>query len=190
MARDLTSGMVAAATAQQVAPIFIGFLDFDSGPVRVWTGVDDLSWDSETWTGAGDLLGLEPAEETTALVAAGAVLSMSGIPSELLSIALQEDYQERPATVWLAALDQSTSPPTLIADPYELLGARMDTMDISEGGAFCTIAMGVENRLIDGETARQGRLTSEDQKRRFPGDTGCDFVIGLQDREIVWGGGG
>ena len=63
----------------------------------------------------------------------------------------------------------------------------MDQMTIAEGPETSTIALSVESRLIDLERIRTRRYTSEDQKRRFPGDLGLDFVNSIQDKELFWG---
>ena len=37
--------------------------EFDSGTIRLWSGLGDASIDSETYTGAGDLLSISNVEE-------------------------------------------------------------------------------------------------------------------------------
>lgn len=181
--RDLTSGMVTEVTAERLDPILLAHFAFDSGDVRMWTGVGTLTWDSETWLGGGDLIGVDPAEETADLAAAGASFTLSGVPSSLIATALAEDYQERPATMWLACLDGTGA---VVADPYALLAARMDVMVIDEGPDTSAITIRVENRLIDLEVARERHYTSADQQEAFAGDTLFDMVPALQDAEIIW----
>lgn len=187
MSRGLTSGMTTAVTAERLEPIILAEADFDSGAVRVWSGIGDLSWDSKTWTGVGDLGSVAFAAETGSLVATSAVLTLSGIPSSLIAIALAEDYQERPANIWFGALDTDGS---VIADPEEIHGGRMDVMTIDEDADTATVSVSVESNLIHLEVPKQRNYTPEDQKEEFSGDTGFDQVAALQDAEIVWGNGG
>ena len=205
-------------TAQQAEfdgnPTFVVLIEaqFDSGTVRLWNGYGDLSWDSETWLGGGELLGIEPIEETTGIEAKGVVVSLSGIPSGLLSIALQEDYQGRPAIIRVGSLytvvatdataptvdlnfagaqyifpDVSAAEGDMVASPLQVFRGRMDTMPIAENGQTATITVNVESRLMRLKTALTRRYTHEDQQRDYPGDLFFAFVTGLQNKTLDWG---
>jgi hypothetical protein len=184
MARDLTAGMVTEVASTTVRPIVLVKLEFDSGAVRVWNGIGDLSWNAQTWTGVGDLGGVSPVEEAGDLKASGVRFQLSGIPAALISTALSEDYQDRPARMWLGMLDENLN---IVADPYPIFRGRMDVMDIQEGGETATIGVTAENVLASLERARETRYTAEDQKLEFPGDKGLDFVPSLQEAVITWG---
>jgi hypothetical protein len=111
--------------------------------------------------------------------------SLSGIPSEMISISLSQVEHNRPATVWLGALDLSTG--ALIADPYQLFTGFTDVPTIEEGGDTSTITLTAENKLIDLDRARTRRYTTEDQQIDDPTDLGFEFVPSLQDATVVWG---
>jgi hypothetical protein len=172
------------ATAQVVRPIILVKAEFDSADVLMWSGTGDLDWDGQTWIGTGQLLRVDAVEESVEMKAVGTTVTLSGIPSDLLSLALQEDYPGRPLTVYLGAFNDSDE---VIASPVILFKGRMDVMTISEGGDTSSIEVTVENRLIDFERPRERRYTSEDQKIDFPNDKGFEFVSTIQDKEIVWG---
>jgi len=184
MARQLTTALEAATLAPVVRPALLVGLDFASGPLRLWSGIGKLTWAGNDYLGAGQLLAVAPATETQGLSAEGATLALSGIPAELLSIALAEAYQGRSAKVWLAAFDLSGA---LVADPYLIFDGRMDVMTIDEAGETSTISVTAESRLIDLERPRERRYTDEDQRIEYPDDAGCEFVAGLADAEITWG---
>ena len=57
--------------------------------LRLWTGAGELAWNGQTFTGAGSLLGISPIEETGEVRAVGFAVKLSGLPSEILSLALQ-----------------------------------------------------------------------------------------------------
>ena len=187
MTRPLTTAMANAFTGDAFAPAIFVELEFDSTPAMVWSGIGDLTWDSKTWSGLGELGGVDVAEETTGITAAGAVFTLSGVPSEYIALALSEDYQERPASMWLGAFDLSVDPPTLIADPTKLFGGRMDVMTPDIGPEESTIAISAENRYVDFEVPKISRYTPEDQKAKYPGDTSCNMVGPLQDSNVIWG---
>lgn len=184
MSRSLTAGMVTEVTASVLEPIILMSGEFDSGDVNLWSGVGSIVWDGITFTGAGSLLGVKEIRESQTLEAVNVDIQLSGLPSSLVAVALTEDYQNRPVTMWIAALDGTGA---IIADPYKIYRGRMDVLEIEEGAETATLTMHTENRLVDLQRTRERRFTPEDQKAVYPDDTGLDGVSSLQDRAIVWG---
>lgn len=157
-------------------------LFFDSGTVRFWNGVGDLTFNTNTYTGTGQLLSVSQIEESAEIGAKGVSLTLSGISSTILSYALNENYQYRNINIHVGSISAG------VADSYQIFSGRMDVMTIEEMGETCNVSLTAENRLIDLERPRVRRYTSEDQKSLFPGDKGFDFVNSLQEAEIQWGG--
>jgi hypothetical protein len=185
MARSLTAGMVTEVTAESLQPILLVKLAFDSGDLNLHTGVGDLVFSGDTYTGLGDLLSFSRIEETDSLKAVGLTGALSGIPSSVISLALAEDYMGRAATVWFGVLDSSGA---LVANPVQIFAGLIDSMPIEDAGETATIAIQAENRLVRLEESRSRRYTVEDQAIDHPDDLGLDFVVALNDgREIVWG---
>lgn len=187
--RGLTANVVTEVTktgADVIYPIFAGKFEFGSGDVRLWEGIGDLTLAGEVYTGASDLVGVSEILETDRVEAAGIKVTLSGVPSSLLAIALDEDYQERAATIWVGFLDSAGA---IVADEVVLFAGRMDVMAIREGADTSTIEVALESYLIDGDRARERHLTPEDQKLDYPSDTGFDQVASLQDAQVIWGKG-
>lgn len=185
MARSLTAGMVTEVTAASLQPILLVKLAFDSADLNLWTGIGDLSFGGDTYTGAGDLLTFSRIEESDDLKAVGLTGTLSGIPSSLIAIALAEDYMGRAVTVWFGALDSAGA---LVTSPFKVFAGLIDTMPVEDGGETATIQVTAENRLARLEESRARRYTPEDQAIDYPDDKGLDFVVALNDgREIVWG---
>lgn len=180
MSRDLTSTVLNALDDAVVYPFFAVDIDFASGPLYVWSGNGDLTIGPKTYLGAGQLMNISSVEETTEIEAKGATITMSGIPSTFLALALTEPYQGRECRIYFGM----TSTPS---DYVEVFAGELDQMNISEEANTCTIAVTVENVLIRLERPVVRRFTSEDQKSRFPTDRGLEFVTALQDKEIFWG---
>lgn len=190
-ARDLTAGMTTEVQAATVHPILLYEGEFADPAteattyLRLWTGYGDLSWDGNTWTGAGHLLGLSPLGENTELRAEGFSVSLSGMTTEAVSRALQEVRQGKPGRIWIGALNSSG---TVIADPYELQEGKFDIATIDDpGDAPCVIEAVYEGELIDIDRARERRWTHEDQQLDYPGDQGFEQVPQLQDMVLTWG---
>jgi hypothetical protein len=185
MARDLNSGLANAIVENVVAPAFFFKAEFDGGDLLAWSGYGDITFGGDTYLGVGDFGGVDKVIETADVRANGSVFTLSGIPSALLAVALTEDYQGRPCTLYLGALNLTSG--AIIGTPYPILSGRMDVMGIEEGGDEGTITLTVENRLIDLFRARERRYTHEDQQIDYAGDLGLEYVAGLQEKPINWG---
>lgn len=180
MSRTITTSLLNALDDPVVYPFLAIDVDFSSGPLYVWSGIGNLTIGSKTYLGAGQLLNISSVEETTEIEAKGATITMSGIPSDFLALALTEPYQGRACRIYFGM----TSAPS---DYVEVFSGELDQMNISEEANTSTIAVTVENVLIRLERPVVRRFTNEDQKSRFPSDRGLEFVASLQDKEIFWG---
>lgn len=183
MARDLTAGVI---TQLQAASVEVGVLfegEFASGWVRLWSGVGTLSWDGKSWSGVGTLLGISGIDETNEIRASGLTVSLSGVPSDLLSAALGDARSGKTGRVYLAFFSSGS----IVADPILQFEGRLDVPAIEDGPDTATISISYESELIDLERARERRYTPEDQAIDFPGDLGFDYVAALQDAQITWG---
>ena len=206
MSRDLSTDTIQSISADVVYPFFAVELQFDGANIlRMWTGQGTLVLDDGSqWVGLGQLLDISTIEETSEMAVKGATLTLSGVPSEVLSLALTQPYQGRVAKIYfgtflLGSLLQESSSFILLQDGSkinletsstnfnELFSGYMDQMNIQEGAETSTIELMVENKLIDLERARVARFTSGYQKSVYPGDLGCDFIEDLQDKKISWG---
>ena len=183
MARDLTAGIIAQlqAASVEVGVLFEG--EFASGWVRLWSGVGTLSWDGKSWSGVGTLLGISGIDETNEIRASGLTVSLSGVPSDLLSAALGDARSGKTGRVYLAFFSGGS----IVADPILQFEGRLDVPAIEDGPDTATISISYESELIDLERARERRYTPEDQAIDFPGDLGFDYVAALQDAQITWG---
>mgnify|MGYP003625095165 FL=1 len=184
MSRVLSNAMKEMAVAKVVRPIFLVHMVFDSSQLNIWSGIGDLSFDSVTYTGLGDLLSISEIKETSDISATGISVSLSGVKTSLIAVAKDQDYQGRELTVRLGAFNESGS---LIADPVIIFSGFMDTMTIAEAGAYSSITIAVENKLVAFERAKVRRYTAEDQKIEYPADKGFEFVTSIVQKEIFWG---
>jgi len=183
MSRELPTNLEANLDDSVIYPFFAVDMLFDGNPIRSWTGIGDITYGGNTYTGTGNLLNFSSVEETTEISVKGATISLSGIPSELLSLALSTPYQGRACNIYFGMIDKTLSEYNFT----QIFSGYMDQMNIEEGPETCGIELKVENKLIDLERARVARFTSGYQKSKFPSDLGLDFVESLQDRPISWG---
>jgi len=205
MSRDVTQTTLNLLDDSVIYPFFAVELLFDGEEVlRLWTGQGTLVYQGVSWFGTGNLLQIDTIEETSEIAAKGATVTLSGVPSEVLSLALSEPYQGRQAKIYLGTFSkgqllQEDSAYILLQDGgkitledrktdlTEVFAGYMDQMNIeeSEGGSIVTLT--IENKLIDLERPRTARFTNAYQKYLYPNDKGLEFVEDLQIKELFWG---
>lgn len=183
MTRDIEPALVTEIEAPVLRPVLLSEFLFDGGDVRFWNGLGDLSALGNIYTGSGNLLSVSEYEETQDLQAQGFTFTLTGMPSSIISIALQEDYQGRETNLFIGALDTDG---ILVSDPYRILSGFMDVMEITEAGEYCAIDVNAENKAVILNRKKDRRYTPEDQKSEYAGDLGFDFVPLLQDKEVIW----
>lgn len=184
MSRDIGSITSGQLSADLVRPFFAVKMEFDSGELNLWTGLGTATFGGDDYVGTGSFLTISDVEETVEIAARGATLSLTGIPSEAVSLALVEPYSGRLAYIYFGLFDTSTG---VASDLVEVFTGYMDTMNIEESGDTSSIALTIENKLIDLERPRVARFTSAYQKSIYPDDKGLDFIESLQDKQIRWG---
>lgn len=183
---SLTTGMLAQTKAKSLRPCAFVEVDSLAGNVYFWTGSGPIVWNALSWTGAGFLLSISPITEQNQVQATGVELALSGIPSALVSYALQSVGRYMPASVWVGAIDDAGN---IIPDPFLIMSGRTDRARIEDDGTTATIKINTENRLITMRTPAERRHTKLDQSIERPGDTGFDYADFLQDASIYWGNG-
>jgi len=152
--------------------------------VRLWTGYGNITINSKVYIGAGQLGGISSIGESNKIEAKGITLSLSGIPSNLMTSALYETYQNRNCTIFFGCLVSGQ----LTVTPYEIFTGLMDTMNITLNGDTSNITLSVESSLINLKRTKISRFTNEDQLAITNNtDTSLRYVADLQNKEILWG---
>lgn len=179
MGRDINATIIAALSAAEFELVVAVKIEFPSGDLQLWNGMGDQVLNGETYKGAGTLLSIGSVEETTESVARGAQIAVNGIPTEVLTIAMTENYHGSKCTIFIGVPG---------ADPSVLFKGEVDMMDLDESPTFVDIQVKVENQLVVAmERPNTHRYNSESHKRTFPSDEGFSFVEGLRDKTIPWG---
>jgi hypothetical protein len=186
MTRPLSPAVASAVVQEQVARTVAVELDFPSGISRWNASPATITINGNPFLGVGILGGISVTEESAELRAYGLTLTLSGIPRDVISLALLQGYQNRRGTVWEVLLDPDTHVP--LASPVVIFRGRMDTLDVQLGDT-ASIQVTLENRLADWERPRIRRYTDEDQQQAQPGDTGFRFVPASAEKEIIWPSG-
>lgn len=146
--------------------------------VRLWTGYGDKDIGVNTYTGSGNILNISGLEEVNDLSAKNITIELSGVDSEIISLAISEPYQRRLCRVYFGSTTTA---------PIEIFSGFMNTMSIEDTGETSKITMTVESKLVALDRASNRRYTHENHVARNSGDTFFSFVADLQDKDIVWG---
>ena len=179
MSRTVPASILTALSQPEVKPFYAVEMLLDGAPLRFWTGYGDREIQFETYTGTGNLMGIGGLEEVSDMSAKNANIMFSGVPPELLSLALSVPYQNRECRILFGVVD---SP-----DIVEVFAGTIDKMAIQDGGQTGTIDVTIESKWVRLDRANARRYTSESQKSRHPSDTFFNWVADLQDKEVVWG---
>lgn len=204
--RNLPEDIEEEYTGRYITPVVLIEMMFSSGPLRLWTGVGDLMFEGNQYTGAGNFIGTSPIEETQDIQAKGIVATLNGMNQALVALALAENCRGRPFRMYLSYITKNQAIEVesgddlvetedgglvllelqAIGTPYKIFSGLMDYIEGTDTGRDSTLRLNVENVLIIGQRSKIARYTSEDQRRRFPDDKGLDMINQLQDKEVVW----
>jgi hypothetical protein len=182
--QGLDASIVNRLGADHQAIFFAVKAEFDTDDILVWSGSDDIVINSETYTGAGQLLSIGSVEEGLELKSNGLNISLSGMDETILNYALTENYQNRPITLYLGYVMGGTNE---VAGTLTLFKGRMTSLTIDDTPQGSRVSIDAENRLVDLDRPSNFRYTKESQNFLHDGDTGFNRVASLQDKQINWG---
>lgn len=182
--RDLTTAFKTAVAAGEVRVGMLCELDYPTTPLRAWTGIGDLVWDSKTWQGTGDFGTISAIQEKAGPTAGNVTLTVSGVPASLRAIALANTNSSRTARVWLAVFAEDEAGLwSVISDPWKAFQGKTDIHTLGAG----QITVNVETALARVRMSRIYRYTDQDQRRHFPNDTAGRYGASVNQEPFYWG---
>lgn len=185
MARNLTADFISEAQATSNRPIILFQGAFDGSTVRLWNGMGDLSWNSQTWLGNGWFQGMEGGEETTEVEALSMTVLLSGVPSAVLSLILNDQRQKLEGLLYIGFLSPSTG--AVVTSPYLWWKGQYSHSEIEEGADGCLVRIYYDSPLVDLDRTKEWRWTDQSQKQIFAGDRGFEYVVAANNWNGAWG---
>ena len=179
MSRTVATSLLNKWASSSISPFFAAEFLLDSAPVRFWTGYGNRTINSELYLGSGDLMNIDGIKEVADLSAQAITITLSGLTSEIISLALQEPYQRRICNVYLGDCE--------VSEVVNIFSGKLNKFTLEDGPENSSIKVLIDSKLVEAQSASNRRYTGESQKSRYPSDTFFDYVSGLQDTEIVWG---
>lgn len=184
MSRDLTSGVITALEAGTLRPFFLFEGVFATQTLRLWTGIGNLSWSSQTWLGNGWLQGFSDFQEGNEIKATGIDVRLSGVPQSLISLLLTESRHSSRGLVYVGFFDSSNA---IVVDPYMLFAGALSAPRIDDSSDRAQIIINYEDDLIMISRSKELRYNQESQQAIFPTDRGFEYVAGIQKWTGFWG---
>lgn len=182
MAR-LMSWRMASAMQNGAAQVLLAQIEHPDGTVRFWSGLGTLSWNGYSWVGTGTLGTVRPVKRTIELSIQEIQFVLSGVDVDTVAT-LSDDVRNLAGEVWLACLDDGGQ---VVPDPLQLVEAQLDyqTHQVAEDGT-ATIVITARTGFYTLQRALNDRWSIEDQKLRYPADTGLDLIPQLQNQDVQW----
>lgn len=150
-------------------------------PLFVTTAAHDIDYGGNTYIG-GRATAIDAIRDQGGEVQALS-FQLSGVPADLLAIALAEPIQGKAVRVFTGILDADTH---AILDVLQSWAGTLDVMSIAQGGQTAAITVSAEHRGIAFARPKGLRYTDGDQQALYPGDKSLEFVISQAQHADVW----
>lgn len=183
--RSASTALKNAFAEDAIKPFLLFDLGFTGGTVYAWTGLGTISWNSNTYNGFGNTLGISEVVETTDIRAAGITIEFQALTSAYKSLALSQVSLNSSVTIRIGLLDSSGA---IVADPEIVFVGKMDEVAIIESGEFSTFRLQCENRLVKLQYPNERRYTHQDQLDYKSTDTGLRHTVN-SEKIVRWGSG-
>jgi hypothetical protein len=181
--RDGVDATVEAAIAEpHLTLCHLVEIGFASGTIRLTDAAHNLTWNSQTWTGLGNLGQMDSIKEASTGEVTGLRFQLAAPISGYLSIVLGEHVQGSPVTVYVGFCNSSH---VVVRAPVEWTG-RVDTMTVSDSGENSVIQLTAESRVADWQRPKERRHNLEDHRIDYADDRFYEFVPTMVEKEIVW----
>lgn len=160
-------------------------LQFQGGTSRLCSFNQTITWGGYDWSGFGQVLKLGQVSEGEGAEARAITVSITAAQAEWLAVAVGpvEEYRGRPFKLYMAPLDEGYK---LIGTPALAWRGTMDAVTIgiqgNEGGVEIkceTAANALRRRPVL-------RMNAAQHKRRYPGETGFDYLTDLITNPQLW----
>jgi hypothetical protein len=181
--RTISAGQQLALERGHGMPILFVEVDWLEGLERYCTAAANVTWNSATWTGVGDMIDIGPVSTTEGVQATGVRFTMALIGSARVAQALATKSQGRRVTMWFGTLNPDTH--VLDDTPIIEFEGRLDAPQLQDG-ATSTISITAESRMAKLVGASVRRYTDADQQKYHPGDTWCSFAAVMAERLILF----
>lgn len=179
--RTLTIGAENALNSRAVGMVMLVEMQLTQ-TLYLATGTRRVVYAGNTYLPTGTLGGVEEIDDSTGEFKSLKFM-LSGVPPQMLAIALEEDIRNKPVYVRIAVLDAQTN--ALLDVPLVWSGS-LDQMPITQGRTSSNISATGQHRGATFARVKPLRYTDTDQQRLFPGDTSAKYVTSQANHPDIW----
>lgn len=179
--RALTTAAATALSGKSVPLALLIEMDLTSA-LNLNTSNLDLTISSTTYYGTKGLGKISAIEESSAEVK-GLQFELSGVRSDMLSLALSEPIQGKAVRLKIAVFDPSTY---AVLDTRLRWAGRLDVMTVQESDNGSVISVSAEHAGIDLTRPASSLYTDAEQQRLASGDLFLQFLADQIEQRVVW----
>ena len=187
MSRSLTAGFISASESEHFDGAHLIELAFDGATSYVTDCGHNVTWNGNTYLGAGHAVGLDVIRETTTGEALAVKLALAGPVSAYRSIALQEHSHGRACTIRVALFNNGVIIDAPSIEHLGRLGAISMVDEAQDNGEIRSVISVVsESRHSGSRRPKNRRHALEDHQIDHPTDTIHRFMPALQEKLLIW----
>jgi hypothetical protein len=179
----------AAQNAELAKPVtrvvyFVQF-DFATATSRLSTANIPITWGGFQWSGVGTLGSIGAVEESDGLESKPLNFTINSAQPSWLALAVGpvEEYRGRKATMYMCPLDESFQ---MVGTPERCWSGVMDTLNVGVNGESGSITLRCETSAYGLKRRPPFRLNAAQHKKKYPTDTGFDYLNDLVSNPAVW----
>jgi hypothetical protein len=166
-----------------ISPTVLFDLALDSGELTFWSGPYPLETGGKVYLALPGIDGGISFLQSLEIDELSADIQLSGSTPEILAIALTEDFQNRPARVHIASLDDAGQ----VSSIELAFSGLIDDIRIQEGPNSPSLEIIIRGVFSDLEVGADIRYAAADQAAIDPDDTFFAFLEAAREAEPPFG---
>lgn len=160
-------------------------LQFTSATQYVCTADRTITWNGHDWLGFGTVGSISAVEESEGVESKAMTFTLNIAQSAILALAVGnvEEYRGKPAKMYFCPLNESFQ---LVGTPQLCWRGIMDLMAVAVEGEEGRVTLKCETSAYGLKRQPALRLNAAQHKRKYPNDTGFDYLNDLIASPTVW----
>lgn len=158
---------------------------FATATLYVCTADRTIAWNAQDWIGLGAIGSISTVEESEGVESNALTFILNVAQSAILALAVGnvEEYRGKPAKMYFSPLNESFQ---LVGTPRLCWRGVMDLMAVAVEGEEGRVTLKCETSAYGLKRQPSLRLNSAQHKRKYPNDTGFDYLNDLISQPSVW----
>jgi len=181
--RDISATNRAQIDASHLHEVVLVKLEWDE-PAYVHSGFGTISYDGDDYLGVGGFGSITNARESEVLGPLPITLTLSGVDSAFISLALTSVAYRDVVTVYCGYRQDDGD---LVDDPWIVWNGWFEFASISQDDSS-VISITCQHDLAVLDEISGARFSDEDQKDTYASDDGFEFVHEIPSLRLVWRG--